>query len=181
VAALGAGEARADGSDAPAPAAIAQATSPDAPPAAPASPKRTLAFAGGHAAYAIGAAVGNGAGFRQGLDLGVMAGLKSYDGGSSSGLPSERRGLVFGASSLIGFGKYPSYVAGEIGGGADNAFTGWFCVFGPAVRVDPTAGAGLGLRLGGDVVLIQAALHLLVIVAPDPEITFALTVGFGRD
>ena len=175
--------ARAD--DATATPAVPPATPPEteSPSVRPPPPtvERKLGIAGGHIAYAIGGAVGDDLGFRQGLDLGLMAGLKSYDGGSSSGLPGKTSGLVFGASSLIGFGKYPSYIAGEIGGGGDNAFTGTFAVIGPAVRVDPKAGGGVGLRVGGDVFLLEVGLHVIAIFVPDPDIVFALTVGFGRD
>jgi hypothetical protein len=151
----------------------------DAAPAPETTSK--VAFAGGHVAYALGPAVGDDSGFRQGLDVGAMAGIASYSGGSSSGLPGKSSGLVFGASSLIGFGKYPSYVAGEIGGGEDNAFTGGFGVIGPAVRVDPKAGGGLALRLGGDVFLLEVGLHLIAILVPDRDVVFAFTVGVGRD
>ena len=163
--------------------AVAPSTPPEtAPPPVAAPPTaRKLGFAGGHLAYAIGGAVGDDLGFRQGVDLGLMAGLKSYDGGSSSGLPSNTSGLIFGASSLVGFGKYPSYIAGEIGGGGDNAFTGKFAVIGPAVRVDRKAGGGVGLRVGGDVFLVEVGLHVIAIFVPDRDIVFAFTVGFGRD
>ena len=144
-------------------------------------PTSKLAFAGGHVAYALGPAAGDDSGFRQGLDVGAMAGITSEGGGSSSGLPGRSGGLVFGASSLVGFGKYPSYVAGEIGGGEDNAFTGGFGVIGPAVRVDPKAGGGLALRVGGDVFLLEVGLHLIAIVVPDRDVVFAFTLGFGRN
>jgi hypothetical protein len=152
---------------------------PPPPPAPP--PASKLSFAGGHVGYAFGPAAGDDHGFRQALDIGAMVGFKSYDGGSSSGLPSQTSGTIFGVSSLLGFRKYPSYVTGEIGGGGDNAFTGGFGVIGPAVRVDPKAGGGVALRLGGDVFLLEVAVRLIAIFVPDRELVFALTLGVGRD
>ena len=64
-------------------------------------------------------------------------GSRATTAAAARGSHSNTSGLVFGASSLVGFRKYPSYVAGEIGGGGDNAFTGKFAVIrARRVRVD---------------------------------------------
>jgi len=172
-------EARADGPSLPPAPADGSPVAPAPPPAPP--PASKLSFVGGHVAYAFGPAAGDDHGFRQALDVGAMVGFKSYDGGSSAGLPSQTSGTMFGVSSLLGFGKYPTYITGEIGGGGDNAFTGGFGVIGPAVRVDPKAGGGVALRLGGDVFLLEVAVRLIAIFVPDRELVFALTLGVGRD
>ena len=100
--------------------------------------------------------MGDDLGFRQGLDLGLMAGLKSYDGGSSSGSPQQHQRAHL---RRVEPHRLPAsirrIIAGEIGGGGDNAFTGKFAVIGLAVRVDPKAGGGVGLRVGGDVYLVD--------------------------
>jgi hypothetical protein len=135
-------------------------------------------LAGGHLAYAIGASAGSLGVFRQGLDLGVMAGTQSTTG-SSIGMWDSHEGMLFGVSGLVGFHAYPSYVIGEIGWGKDTTLAGGAWLVGPVVRVDPTAGGGAGGRLTFTLLIFEAGLRVIGIAAPSPELQGMVTLGFG--
>ncbi len=135
-------------------------------------------LAGGHVDYAIGAAASSLGIFRQGLDLGVMFGTQSTTG-SSIGMWDRHQGTLFGASGLVGFRAYPSYVIGEIGWGEDTTLAGWAWLVGPVLRVDPQAGGGAGGRLAFDLFIFQAGARVIGIVAPFPEVQGLLTLGLG--
>lgn len=137
-------------------------------------------FGGAHAAYAVGPAVGDRPGGRQGFDLGAVGAYGPPSNGDSSGMPARSDVLLFGANALLGFGKYPSYVGGEFGIGGDNGFTGGFATVGPVARLDPTPGAGAAVRLGGDAMLLEVTLHLIAVLVPDRDLVFAFTFGLGR-
>lgn len=139
-----------------------------------------LTLGGGHVAYGIGGAVGERNGFRQGLDLGIdLADMRRH--GTSGGMGFDSgEGMVLAATSHLGFGKYPTFVGAEVGIAGDTSLAGLVVAGGPAVRVDPTMGYGLGLRIAGDAFFLQAGLHLYAVVAPRAEAQLTFTIGIGR-
>jgi hypothetical protein len=135
-------------------------------------------LAGAHVDYSIGAAASSMGVFRQGLDVGVMAGTQSTTG-SSIGMWDSHEGMIFGASGLIGFHAYPSYVIGEIGWGKDTTLAGGAWLVGPVVRVDPQAGGGAGGRITFSLLIFEVGVRVIAIAAPSPEVQAALMVGLG--
>jgi hypothetical protein len=84
------------------------------------------------------------------------------------------------ASSVLGFGRYPTYASLEIGAGSNTAFLGSGFALGPVLRLDPNLGYGLGGRVNQDVFFLQLGARAMVIVAPQTELVLLATIGVGR-
>ena len=134
---------------------------------------------GGHVAYGLGAAVGKMGGFRQNLDLALVIGEFDVTGNSGH-MPSTSRGWIVGTSAILGFGRYPSVVTVEIGRARDNAFAAIAATIGPALRIDPTVGAGFQGRVHADLALINVGARVIAIFGPVPDVQLCVTVGIGR-
>lgn len=135
---------------------------------------------GFEAAYAVGAALGGSARFRQGLDLSLRAVLfRSYGGAS---------GPLVGGHLFTGFGSYPTTTGLELGLAGKNESSRhipfptvtWGLGLGPEVRVDPELGWGASARVSGGVDPVQVGVRLIAIAAPNADATLLFTIGAAR-
>lgn len=134
---------------------------------------------GGHVAYGLGGGVGKVGGVRQNLDLAFVIGRFNVTGNSGH-MPSTSRGWIIGTSGILGFEKYPSFGTLEVGRARDNAFVAIAATIGPAVRVDPTFGAGLQGRVHADFFLVNVGARVIAILGPVPDLQLCFTLGLGR-
>lgn len=118
-------------------------------------------------------------GLRHNLDIAAALALQEVTG-SRDGLFSTGKGPMFGASLATGFGEYPTYVIPEVGWGADATLAGVGIMAGVPIRVDPTSGVGLGLRINIDAILINLGFRMITIVTEPAELQLGATIGIGR-
>jgi hypothetical protein len=125
-------------------------------------------------AYGVGGATGTYGGFRQNLDLALFPVL----------FPQLDKGIwmTAGASAMLGFGAYPSYVSFEVGPGV-NWYWGGIASLGPVFRIGSEkfeAGSGGQLRVSVDFMLVEVGLRIIQIVSPDKETQITFMAGVGR-
>ncbi len=128
----------------------------------------------GHVAYGVGGATGPYGGFRQNLDLALFPVL----------FPRLHKEvwLTAGASAMLGFGAYPSYVSFEMGPGL-NWYWGGIASVGPVYRFGSgkfESGGGGQLRVSVDFMLVEVGLRMIQMVSPDTETQLTFTAGLGR-
>lgn len=137
---------------------------------------------GFHAAYGIAGAFAPAdlsRGLRHNLDIAAALALQEIRG-SRDGIFSTGKGPMFGASLATGFGEYPTYVVPEVGWGADATIAGLGIMAGVPIRVDPSAGVGLGLRVNVDLILMNLGFRVISVVTDSPELQLGATIGIGR-
>jgi hypothetical protein len=142
---------------------------------------------GGHVAYGIGGAFAPrrlDRGFRHHLDLAASLGSGTREscgtGNSIVGCFDPITGWLFGASSLLGFGAYPSYLLADVGYG-DNRGLGAAAAFVElGARVAPSRALAIGARANVDLFLFNVGARVLGTAERSPEVGLWLTVGIGR-
>lgn len=93
----------------------------------------------------------------------------------------SRRGPLVGASGVVGFGAYPSYVLAEAGYGADHSIVnGGAVLVGFATRVEPRPSVGPAVRFGVDVLFLHVGVRAIGIVTNGPEFQLTGLLGLGR-
>jgi hypothetical protein len=142
---------------------------------------------GAHVAYGIGGALAPrdlGRGFRHHLDLAGVLGWgtqgQCWGGYAISGCFSPITAWYLGASALLGFGAYPSYVLADAGHGRNGGWgaKGVFLELG--ARVAPSRAPAIGARANIDLLLVNVGARTLATVERYPEVGLWLTVGIGR-
>lgn len=142
---------------------------------------------GGHVAYGIGGAIAperSDPGFRHHLDLAAVIGngqvISCGTGNSIVGCANTVQGVLFGASSVVGFGAYPTYVLGSVGYGTQNGYTGLGGFVEAGARTTSPSQPVLGVRTSADLLLVNVGVRMIASVARSPELGLWLTVGVGR-
>jgi len=135
---------------------------------------------GGHAAYAVGAGIsGSDTALRHDLDVGALVRFWVANESSGHSLADSTKGAFAGTSAVIGFGRYPTYIAPEIAYGlAADYGASYVIAGGPSFRVDPDRGYGLAVRASAGLFNIEVGAHVVVI--PGSEAQLSVTVGVGR-
>ena len=131
---------------------------------------------GGHIAYAVGGAIGEGPTFRQSLDIGFDIAFTH----SSGGLYAPDKGWMIGASVITGFGTYPTYVTLEAGQ-IVQSFMGTNFTAGFACRVAPDLAFGLEGKAEVSFIIFSLGARLLALpiaVSGSAEIQLSLLLGF---
>lgn len=128
----------------------------------------------GHVAYGVGGATGPYGGFRQNLDLALFPLL----------FPrlDKQVWATAGASAMLGFDAYPSYVSFEVGP-ALNWYWGGIATLGPVYRFGSAKfepGGGGQLRVSVDFMLVEVGLRMIQMVSPDTETQITFMAGVGR-
>jgi hypothetical protein len=134
---------------------------------------------GFEAAYALGGAVGDRSGFRQGFDGSVR--LAFLETGKDAG-------PLLGAHTFVGFNPHPTAAGVEFGLAGKRepsrhsplAAVNWGISVGPEVRVDPDIGWGASARISGGPDPVQLGVRLIAIAAPHSEVMLLTTIGFAR-
>jgi hypothetical protein len=147
---------------------------------------RTLA-GGGHLAYGVGGAFAppeRDRGFRHHLDLAAAVGSGYREscgtGNSIVGCFDPITGWLFGASSLLGFGAYPSYVLADVGYGDNRGMVAFGGFLELGARVAPSRAPAVGVRTNVDVLLLNVGARVFTTLEHAPDLGLWLTVGIGR-
>jgi hypothetical protein len=142
---------------------------------------RTLA-GGAHVAYGVGGCWAReqaNRGFRQHLDLAAVLGPGQADS-AASGVPDAIRGPLFGASSALGFGAYPSYLLADAGYGVSHFYLASAAFVELGARLHPSSAPVLAARGSFDLVFLNAGVRVLGSVERAPELGLWFLLGIGQ-